>query len=114
MGAVGTIKSQAVNNPEIASIKDIRTSKRTPEKPDFKLRQTNRKKIESIVRATNNYLESTQRELKIQIHKGTGHIMVKVVSKQDGKIIREVPSEDLLNLVKKMDEMIGILFYGKA
>ena len=114
MGAVGTIKSQAVNNPEIAAIKDIRTLKRTLEKPDFKLRQMNRKKIENTVRAANNYLESTQRELKIQIHEGTGHIMVKVVSKQDGKTIREVPSEDLLNLVKKMDEMIGILFYGKA
>ena len=48
------------------------------------------------------------------IHKGTGQIMVKVISKQDGKIIREVPSEELLNVVAKIDKMIGILFYGKA
>ena len=40
--------------------------------------------------------------------------MVKVISKQDGKIIREVPSEELLNVVAKIDKMIGILFYGKA
>jgi len=114
MDAVGTIKSQTMDRPEIVSTSEIGPSEKTPKKPNTKLQQTVQKKMERIVQAINNYLELTQRDLEIQTHKGTGQIMVKVISKQDGKIIREVPSEELLNVVAKIDKMIGILFYGKA
>jgi flagellar protein FlaG len=60
------------------------------------------------------YVSSVQRDLKIQVHKDTGNLMVKIISAEDGKTIREIPPEELLNLAAKMDEMLGALFNIKA
>lgn len=67
-------------------------------------------KVEHIAKAMDEYVQSIQRDLKIQVHGPTGHLMVKVVSKDSGKTIREIPSEEVLNLAAKMEEMMGVLF----
>ena len=67
-------------------------------------------KIDRIAKAMDNYLRTTDKDLKIKIHNETGKIMVKVISGSDGKVIREIPSEELLNLAAKVEEMSGILF----
>jgi flagellar protein FlaG len=71
-------------------------------------------KIEQIAQAMEDYVNSVQRNLKIQVHKDTGSLMVKIISAEDGKTIREIPPEELLDLAAKMDEMLGALFNGKA
>ena len=40
--------------------------------------------------------------------------MVQVISKADGKVIREIPSEELLDLAAKMDEVVGVIFNKNA
>ena len=47
-------------------------------------------------------------------YKDSGKMIVKVVERGTNKVIREIPSEEFLNLVEKMDQMIGILFDKKA
>ena len=47
-------------------------------------------------------------------YKDSGKMIVKVVEKGTNKVIREIPSEEFLNLVEKMDQMIGILFDKKV
>jgi flagellar protein FlaG len=47
-------------------------------------------------------------------YKDSGKVIVKVVEKGTNKVIREIPSEEFLNLVEKMDQMIGILFDKKV
>jgi len=66
--------------------------------------------LKRIKKALADYVKSTQRDLEIQVHKVTGKIIVKIVSKEDGKIIREIPSEELLNLAGKLEEIGSALF----
>jgi flagellar protein FlaG len=47
-------------------------------------------------------------------HEGTGKTMIKVVNKDTGDVIREIPPEKALDMAAKMDEMLGILFDQKA
>ena len=44
------------------------------------------------------------------MHDETGRTMIKIMDKATEKLIREIPSEDVLNLAAKIEEMIGILF----
>ena len=53
-------------------------------------------------------------ELEFSLHKGTGRVMVKVIDKNTGKVIREIPDKKFLDLVAGMDKMIGILFDKKV
>jgi flagellar protein FlaG len=52
--------------------------------------------------------------LKFSKHSETGRTMIKVMDKQNEKLIREIPSEEVLNLAAKIEEMIGILFDKKV
>jgi flagellar protein FlaG len=71
-------------------------------------------KINRIAETMDNYVQSIQRDLKIQVHEKTGNIMVKVTSQETGKVIREIPPKELLDLAAKIQEMTGILFDEKV
>lgn len=61
--------------------------------------------IERAVKA----LQGPQTTLEISIHEKTHDIMVKVMNKDTGELIREIPPEKTLDLVAKMMEIAGIL-----
>lgn len=64
--------------------------------------------IRTIERAVKS-LQGPQTTLEISIHEKTHDIMVKVLNKDTGELIREVPPEKTLDLVSKMMEIAGIL-----
>ena len=78
------------------------------------LKEITNEKISRIAEAMDSYVQSIQRELKIQVHEGTGDIMVRVTSQDNGKVIREIPPKELLDLAARMEEMAGILFDEKV
>jgi flagellar protein FlaG len=69
-----------------------------------------RERIYSILESLHSYSESVQRGLKFHIHEDTGQVVVQVIAKEDGRVIREIPSEELLDLEARIDEMTGVLF----
>jgi flagellar protein FlaG len=66
--------------------------------------------IDRIVDALRSYVESNKTSLNISINEATGDIVVKVISDADGKVIREIPSEDVLQLAAKMEQLEGLMF----
>lgn len=68
--------------------------------------------IRTIERAVKS-LQGPQTTLSISIHEKTHDIMVKVLNKDTGELIREVPAEKTLDLVAKMMEIAGIMIDEK-
>ena len=52
--------------------------------------------------------------LHFSVHESTGRTMVRVVNKDNGNLIREIPPKEILDLAAKLDEMIGTLFDKKV
>jgi flagellar protein FlaG len=48
--------------------------------------------------------------LNFSVHEASGKIMVTVVDENTGKVIREIPSRELLDLATKLEEAIGLIF----
>jgi flagellar protein FlaG len=69
--------------------------------------------IENTVQALKDFVESNSRSLKIQVHQGTGDIMIKVISEKDGSVIREIPPEKVRDIIQNMDRS-GLLFNKNA
>ncbi|NMO96621.1 flagellar protein FlaG [Paenibacillus lemnae] len=69
--------------------------------------------IKTIDRALKS-LQGPETTLDISIHEKTHEIMVKVLNKDTGEVIREVPPERTLDLVASMMEIAGILIDEKA
>jgi flagellar protein FlaG len=48
--------------------------------------------------------------LEFSMHDESGRTMIKVVEKDTGDLIRQIPPEEVLDLVARMGDVLGILF----
>lgn len=64
--------------------------------------------IQAIERA-NKHISAYDRRLEFSIHEGTKQIMVKVINTENDSVIREIPSEKILDMVAHLWEVAGIL-----
>ncbi|WP_052835947.1 flagellar protein FlaG [Thermobacillus composti] len=52
--------------------------------------------------------------LEVKIHEATGAVVMRVINRETGDLIREVPPERTLDIVYKMMEIAGLLFDEKV
>ena len=96
-------KSQKANVPKEETAKSLRD-----------LHADSKEKLDRVAQAMENYIQSIQRDLRIRIDDKTDQVVIQVISKSEGKIIRQIPPEELLKLAAKMEEMTGLLFNKSA
>lgn len=72
------------------------------------------KAVGKAVNDVNKQLKNYNAECEFSVHKATGQITVKVVDKQTGDVIREIPPEKILDMVATALEMAGILIDEKG
>jgi len=53
-------------------------------------------------------------DLQFSVHKASGQMMVVVREESTGKVIREIPPKEVLNLAAKFDELAGMLLNKKG
>lgn len=61
-----------------------------------------------------NVEEPRHVNLNFSIHEASGQIIVSVVDKDTGEVIREIPPEALVDLAAKLQEAVGLLFDKNA
>ena len=66
-------------------------------------------RIESAVKRANNTMRMSKTSCQFQYHEETNRVSIKVIDKDTEEVIREIPSEEALELIQKMWEMAGIL-----
>ena len=64
--------------------------------------------IKEIEKA-NKTLEKVDMGLEFSIHEKTKQIMIKVINRSNNEIIREIPSEKILDMMASMCENAGVL-----
>ena len=69
----------------------------------------NAQRIESAVKRANNTMRMTKTSCQFQYHEETNRVSIKVIDKDTEEVIREIPSEEALELIQRMWEMAGIL-----
>jgi uncharacterized FlaG/YvyC family protein len=88
---------------------EIDTEKRVEES-----KKSTDEKIARVTELMDNYVRSIQKDIKIQVNNRTGDISVKVISEETGKVIREIPSQEMLELAARMEEISGVFFDQKV
>jgi flagellar protein FlaG len=64
---------------------------------------------EAIAQRVNDFLESVETDLRVEIHKETHKAMFRIVRKQDQKVIQEVPPRSMLDIEANINKMAGSL-----
>jgi len=68
--------------------------------------------IENAIKIANEKLKKTTRQFSYSVHDQTKQIMIKIKD-SDGKVIKEIPSEESLDFFAKLQELSGILLDEK-
>jgi flagellar protein FlaG len=65
--------------------------------------------VQDAIEKANREVAGYDRRLDFSIHEGTKQIIVKVIDTTTETVIREIPSEKILDMVEKLWELVGII-----
>src|SRR5690625_1938390 len=71
-------------------------------------------RIQEAIQTLNESTLLGGRRLQFDIHEDTGRTMVRVVDRETDEVIREIPPEDVLDVVARINEMLGLLVDERA
>ncbi len=66
--------------------------------------------VTEVVNRMNDFVQSIQRDLSFSVDDETGHEIVQVIDTETSKIVRQIPSEEFLQISKSISSLNGILF----
>jgi len=66
--------------------------------------------VESTVAAVNDVLEHTNVGLRYRVDDETEDLIVSVVDRNTGEVLRQVPPDQILRMRQRMQELVGVLF----
>lgn len=92
-------------------------------KPAIESQETKKKAIDQAVKHVAGYVQNITRELNFTVDEELDRFVVTVVDQETGKVIRQIPSEEMLALAKTLSNALengpsgqvkGILFQGRV
>ncbi|WP_158770778.1 flagellar protein FlaG [Paraglaciecola sp. L1A13] len=88
----------------VEEVKDIAllADKDIQEQIDFELSD---KVIDSAIADVNEFVQTKNRQLNFSVDEGSGRQVVKVTDSQSGDVIRQIPTEEVLNFSKRIKEL---------
>ncbi|CAN7153414.1 flagellar protein FlaG [Paenibacillus sp. LjRoot153] len=99
-----TATPKVTSNDGIQSVQDLKQAQAQGQNIPISEQQLV-KAIERAIKA----VEGTSTTLDFSIHEQTKHIIVKVLDKSSGEVIREIPNEKSLDFLAKVWEMAGAM-----
>ena len=70
--------------------------------------------VKEAVAAANEAMKSIKSELDFSVDDDTGRTIVRVIDKQTGTLIRQMPSREMLEIAKALDRLQGLLVSQSA
>jgi flagellar protein FlaG len=70
--------------------------------------------LDSVVSDLNSMVRELHRELRFSIDKDSGDTVVKVVDRETDEVVRQIPSEELMRLRRRLEEAAGAIFQDSA
>ena len=70
--------------------------------------------VHKAVDRLKEHVQNLDREFQFNVDKETGDIVVKVVNPENNQVVRQIPSEELLKLVQRLEENKGSLLRETA
>jgi len=107
--AAGSNKTQNIREA-VTPVKAQDISKYvTEESQREEISEINEKNLEKAIEKLNMMTELFNFKLQFRVHKETGRIFCKVVNPDTGEVVKEIPTEKILDMLGKMEEMAGLI-----
>ena len=68
----------------------------------------------TAIEQANKLMELFNRDLRFEMHRESGVVKISIVSRNDGKVIKQIPPDSVLDMISKVKDMLGSLMDVKA
>ncbi|WP_312336519.1 flagellar protein FlaG [Anaerospora hongkongensis] len=73
-----------------------------------------REDVEQVTDRMNKLMELINTDLQFSVHEKTKRLIVQMVDKRDGTVLKEFPPHELLDTIANIQEYVGLLLDKKA
>ncbi|WP_263139226.1 flagellar protein FlaG [Pseudomonas sp. RIT-PI-AD] len=73
-----------------------------------------RENVKGAVAEIQSFVQNVNRYLNFNVDESSGDIVVKVMDADSGQLIRQIPSEEVLRLAERLDDVRSLMFETKA
>jgi len=74
------------------------------------IKNLNEEQLKELMDNLKQKFEYYSKYLKIEIDKDLHQPIVKIIDQKTNEVIKQIPPEEILKIMKKIEEMIGVLF----
>jgi flagellar protein FlaG len=71
-------------------------------------------RLAGVVERLNERMRGMQRSLQFSVDDDSGRIVVKVIDRETDEVIRQIPSEEMLAVMKHINDIDGLIFDARA
>lgn len=68
-----------------------------------------REELTRVTERLNKVVDALDVAVRFEIHDETGRIVVKVVDRETGDVVRQIPPEQMLKISAEMEKLVGLL-----
>jgi flagellar protein FlaG len=70
--------------------------------------------VEHAVQSANQFLRQKSENLEFSVDEGSGHTVTRLVDKETNTVLRQIPSQEMLDIARALDRVQGLLLKLKA
>jgi len=72
------------------------------------------KDVEAIASEVQIYLKRLNTELRFEVDSKSKEVIVKIVDPSNDEVIRQIPSEELVAIRERMEDLAGVLYNARS
>lgn len=77
-------------------------------------KEISRQELERAAKTVEKFVEPMTSQLQFSVDEETGTRVVKVIDRSTKEVIRQIPSEEMLQIARSLERLQGLLFRDKA
>jgi flagellar protein FlaG len=97
-----------------AAVADSGAVSARPVRPEVVTMTHSKEEVSAAVDKLNEAMAASSQSLKFEIDNDTKQIVVKIVDQSTDEVVRQIPSEEALQMAKSIDKMQGLLIRQTA
>ncbi len=103
-----------VEKQEETSLRNQEERERSEAKAQAEAKNMGATDVKELVEEAQSYIEDLNIRLNFKVDGDSGNVVVRVLNRETEELIRQIPSEELVNLREKLVELRGVLLDDKA
>jgi len=112
--AINNNSVKVESNPIVKAESKADVNTQAQDEQVAKITPPTKEEVEIVIKELKEFMETTKRGLSFSVDEQLGIDVVSVKDLETEEVIRQIPSEELVVLRKKMDDIAGVLFETKV